>query len=94
MFKSNKRFIAGAVCPKCSEMDKLVMYANEDGRETRECVACGYKDTMKSEAEMAEDAAQAAQINTRVTPEGKPLRDDGEQAIKIFDAMPPSGTKH
>jgi hypothetical protein len=49
---------------------------------------------MKSEEEMAEDAAQAAQITTRVTPEGKPLRDDGEQAIKIFDAMPPSKTKH
>lgn len=94
MFKANKRFIAGAVCPKCTEMDKLVMYKNEDDRETRECVACGYKDIMKSEAEMAEEAAQAAQITTRVTPEGAPLRDDGEQAIKIFDAMPPSETKH
>jgi len=84
MFKTNRRFIAGAVCPKCSEMDKLVMYR----------IACDYKDVMKSEEEMAEDAAQAAQITTRVTPEGKPLRDDGEQAIKIFDAMPPSKTKH
>jgi uncharacterized metal-binding protein (TIGR02443 family) len=94
MFKTNRRFIAGAVCPKCSEMDKLVMYRNDDDRETRECIACDYKDVMKSEEEMAEDAAQAAQITTRVTPEGKPLRDDGEQAIKIFDAMPPSKTKH
>jgi len=94
MFKANKRFIAGAVCPKCSEMDKLVMYKNEDDRETRECVACGYQDVMKTEAEMAEEAAQAAQITTRVTPEGAPLRDDGEQAIKIFDAIPSSKTKH
>ena len=56
----------------------------------RECVACGYQDVMKSEEEMAE----AAQLETRVTPEGKAIRDEGEQAIKIFDAMPPSDTKH
>ena len=90
MFKTNKRFIAGAVCPKCSEMDKLIMYKNEDGRDVRECVACDYQDVMQSEEEMAE----AAQLETRVTPEGKAIRDEGEQAIKIFDAMPPSDTKH
>lgn len=40
-----KRFIAGAVCPACSEMDKLRMW-NEDGVPHRECVACGYSDTL------------------------------------------------
>ncbi|GAA6136181.1 YheV family putative zinc ribbon protein [Oceaniserpentilla sp. 4NH20-0058] len=90
MFKAQKRFIAGAVCPKCSEMDKLVKYQNEAGRDVRECVACDYRDVMKSEEEMA----TAAELQTRVTPEGKAVRDEGEQAIKIFDAMPPSGTKH
>ncbi len=38
-----KRFIAGAVCPKCSEMDKIVMY-KQDGVDIRECVACGFSD--------------------------------------------------
>lgn len=90
MFKAQKRFIAGAVCPKCSEMDKLVMYKNEEGRDVRECVACGYRDVMKSEEEMAE----AAQLETRVTPVGQAVRDEGEQAIKIFDAMPDNKTKH
>lgn len=93
MFKATKRFIAGAVCPKCAEMDKLVMYKNEEGRDVRECVACGYIDVMKSEEEMLADA-KAAELQTRVTPEGKAIRDDGEQAIKILDAMPPSNTKH
>jgi len=88
MFKAQKRFIAGAVCPKCSEMDKLVMYKNEEGKETRECVACGYIDVMKDEAETPSELA------TRVTPVGKAVRDDGEQAIKIFDVMPSNNTKH
>lgn len=45
-FKAKKRFIAGAVCPRCSEMDKLVTY-QEDGKEFRECVACGFHDEMR-----------------------------------------------
>lgn len=45
VFDRKKRFIAGAVCPKCSEMDKIVVY-NKDGRDYRECVACGFSDEM------------------------------------------------
>jgi len=40
-----KRFIAGAVCPKCALMDKLVMYRTEDG-EFRECVSCDFSDKL------------------------------------------------
>lgn len=42
---SAKRFIAGAVCPACSEMDKIQMW-NVDGVPHRECVGCGYADTL------------------------------------------------
>ena len=45
MFKSNKRFIAGAVCPKCKAQDRLVMY-REDETNYRECIECGFKDEM------------------------------------------------
>ncbi len=41
-----KRFIAGAVCPRCAEMDKLVMYTDAQGAQVRECVRCGYSDKM------------------------------------------------
>lgn len=57
------------------------MYKNEDGKETRECVACGYSDIMKDE--LPESATN--ELTTRVTPEGKVVRDDGEQAIRIFE---------
>ncbi|MFA0809651.1 YheV family putative zinc ribbon protein [Microbulbifer epialgicus] len=43
---SKKRFIAGAVCPRCSEMDRIVNY-QEDGKNYRECVSCGFKDEIR-----------------------------------------------
>lgn len=45
MSTTNKRFIAGAVCPACSEMDKIQMW-NVDDVPHRECVGCGYADTL------------------------------------------------
>lgn len=40
-----KRFIAGAVCPACSQMDTIRMFQVDDVPH-RECVACGYADTL------------------------------------------------
>jgi len=45
-FTQKRRFIAGVVCPRCSVMDKIVVYS-EDGKDFRECVSCGYKDEMR-----------------------------------------------
>ena len=36
-----RRFIAGAICPKCEKLDKVVMFDTEDGKRWRECVSCG-----------------------------------------------------
>ena len=44
--KITKRFIAGAVCPRCAQMDKLVMY-KQDGKDFRECVSCDFIDEMR-----------------------------------------------
>ncbi len=43
---SKKRFIAGAVCPKCSAMDTIQMYRIDDV-DYRECVQCGFNDEMR-----------------------------------------------
>ncbi len=37
-----KRFIAGAVCPKCSQIDKIVVYSLA-GKQFAECVRCHYR---------------------------------------------------
>jgi len=59
VFKANKRFIAGAVCPRCSEMDKLVTYKKDD-KEYRECVSCGFVDQMRFQQKTRE-------LDTRVS---------------------------
>ncbi len=55
---TKKRFIAGAVCPRCKELDKLMVY-KVDGQDIRECVACDFKDEMHFKPSIRE-------IDTRV----------------------------
>lgn len=51
--KPKKRFIAGAVCPRCSEMDRIINY-QEDGKNYRECVSCGFKDEIRLQSSPSE----------------------------------------
>lgn len=51
-----KRFIAGAICPTCQQLDKVVMY-DEDGARWRECVSCGYKDKLNEQPEELQEVA-------------------------------------
>lgn len=53
MSKIIKRFIAGAVCPKCGEQDVLQTYREND-EEYRECVDCGFKDKLVFKSNMNE----------------------------------------
>jgi hypothetical protein len=84
-----KRFIAGAVCPRCAEMDKLMMYADEDKQQVRECVRCGYKDVMTDNG-----PKQFHEIKTRVNQPlpGEPTlaHEDEVQLVKIIDSKPAS----
>ena len=88
--KRPRRFIAGAVCPKCSEMDRTVMYSNDDGDEVRECISCGYSQTSTEQA--AEDAQAnglATELTTRVSPvDGKALLDEDVKPLKILGGSP------
>ena len=58
---SPKRFIAGAVCPRCAEMDKIMMFTDDNDEQIRECVACGFTDAMSDQPEPG-----AAELQTRV----------------------------
>lgn len=53
-----RRFIAGAVCPQCSQVDKILMYHDSE-KKYRECVSCGFKDEMLFDP-------PAREIDTRV----------------------------
>ena len=80
-YSTKRRFVAGAVCPRCSEMDKLVVY-NEDGKDYRECVACGYKDEMRFKP-------QARELETRVNQ----TAEDKQDAVQVVTILPFPGER-
>jgi hypothetical protein len=79
--KQHRRFIAGAVCPKCAEMDRLVIYNNEDGS-YRECVSCGYTDKQVDEEETLESDVLETRVNHLTPMEA----DEEVVALKFVDA--------
>ncbi|WP_250460571.1 YheV family putative zinc ribbon protein [Microbulbifer litoralis] len=72
--KPKKRFIAGAVCPRCSEMDKIVNYREGD-KNYRECVACGFRDEIRLQSSPRE-------LQTRVNTSGG--AEEVETPVKII----------
>lgn len=70
-----KRFIAGAVCPRCGVMDRIVVSA--DG-ESRECIACHFSD------ERPADTPQP--LETRVTRPAARRIDTEAQVVRLMDA--------
>jgi len=85
-----RRFIAGAVCPRCAGMDKIVMYDVEDGQRFRECVSCGFKEPFT-------DGKAPDEVKTRVNEPRvgeKVLPHETEvQAVKFVDAGTDTGSK-
>ncbi len=76
---SKKRFIAGAVCPACSEQDKVQMW-DVDGVPNRECVACGYADTLNEQGQSV-----PKELGTRVNLGAlKKPADPKVQAVQFF----------
>lgn len=73
--KTTKRFIAGAVCPECKQMDRLVMYRDGD-RTFRECVACGFHEEMLI-------TATPQPLETRISGSQKPAGET--QAVRFID---------
>lgn len=75
-YSSKRRFVAGAVCPKCAEMDKLLVY-NEEGKDYRECVSCGYKEEMHFPA-----VAQELETRVNISAEEK------QQQVQVIKILP------
>lgn len=82
-----KRFIAGAVCPRCAEMDKLVMYLNQARQQVRECVRCGYSDMMTDAgpAPIDADAELSTRVNQPRAGEKPLLHEDEVQVVSIMN---------
>ncbi|ETI60799.1 YheV family putative zinc ribbon protein [Marinomonas profundimaris] len=83
-----KRFIAGAVCPRCSEMDKIRAWRDDDAEQQfRECISCGYEDVQSTVVQ-----AQPTEIVTRVNQPHSSAPDAEEVVINFIPN--PGMTKH
>ena len=79
---NNSRFIAGAVCPQCREIDRIVVRDTDLGPE-QACVACGFSEP----APLAMQKGQQGLV-PRGKPERKPVADKtsiGSQPVRFID---------
>jgi len=76
---SIKRFIAGAVCPRCGEMDRLVTYTTDDGT-FKECVSCDYEEKQLVQVDPGEMETRVNQLT-----EEESLDENSIQVVKIME---------
>ena len=56
-----KRFIAGAICPKCSSKDRIVTY-QLDEKQYIECVVCDFKKSNFDDEQPVSKKSQSNEI--------------------------------
>lgn len=77
-----RRFIAGAVCPRCGLMDKLVV---EVGGSDRECVSCGFRDSRPVEV--------SRELTTRVNRPAARRVETPAEPVTLVQPAPSSGSE-
>lgn len=78
MSTPKKRFIAGAICPACTQMDRIQMW-DVTGIAHRTCVACGFADQLN-----AEGISVPMEPVTRVTKKSEPVQQGSVQTLRFF----------
>jgi len=79
-----KRFVAGAVCPRCAEMDRIVTFETEGGV-FKECVSCGYSEQQLAQVEVKE-------LDTRVNSDEISASEIAAE-VQVVKFMPGSQSK-
>ena len=77
----NKRFIAGAQCPSCKQVDKVYTYELED-KTYRACTRCDFQEELRFSDTRSE-------LSTRVN-RSSVERDNETQAVRIMDPSQPA----
>ncbi|WP_148251966.1 YheV family putative zinc ribbon protein [Aidingimonas lacisalsi] len=75
-----KRFIAGAICPRCSAMDRIKAW-EQNGIRYRECVSCDFFEQLPIEEEAPPE------LETRISQsrEEQTSQSDDLQTVRILD---------
>ncbi len=75
-----RRFIAGAVCPRCGAQDRIRVF-EQQGQRLRECVACGFHDQLDGQL----DAAPGGDLPGGKHDRPRPSRPaDGAQPLRFY----------
>lgn len=69
----NKRFIAGAQCPSCKEIDKIFTYELND-KKFRACVRCEFEEEMRLEVPPPEIGTRVNRTMDERKEEVQPVR--------------------
>jgi uncharacterized protein len=77
---SVKRFIAGAVCPRCGEMDRIMVFIDHHQHQRKACVSCGFNEGL------SEEQIPPPELETRVSKQRKPV--PKSQPIKFYPRVP------
>lgn len=75
-----RRFVAGAVCPRCEQMDKIVIDLDSD---QRVCINCGFAEDRPG---LTEAASKALELPTRVSRAAARRVQTPAEAITLIDA--------
>lgn len=81
------RFIAGAVCPACGEMDRIVIERDEASAERRRCVSCGHADGEVPGA----SPPPGTRFSRAPGQRAEPQRNVATTTVKILPRKPPPG---
>ena len=74
-----KRFIAGAICPRCAAMDRVRTW-EQNGVRYRDCVACDFFEQLP-----IEEPTGAEEIETRVNRTREEQKNSDVQTVRILD---------
>ncbi|MEP4145804.1 MAG: YheV family putative metal-binding protein [Halioglobus sp.] len=78
--RQQRRFIAGAVCPRCGEMDKIVV---DMETQTRECVACDFSEVRPA------DPNPQGELPTRVSRAAARRVETPAEVVTLLDPTEP-----
>lgn len=78
-----RRFIAGAVCPRCALMDKIVVDLDTD---QRECVACGFVESRPGNDTSGQPADNVGrELQTRVSRPAARRTETAAEPVTLVD---------
>lgn len=84
--KRDARFIAGAVCPACQAVDRIVVFVPEDdGVEHQRCVNCGFAKEGRPAASTPPTSRVQRPATTPGKTVGKTVGRTPEQKVRIVD---------